>query len=400
MLGFDATSPRVWPVTPDWASGVQEVLSWKTDILQAPATGSTQHRSIRTGPRRRFRFSVAAARQERRVVEMLLAGHSGAWRLPIWPDVQWLTSTVAAGTDQILVPTAGYDFRAGGQALLYAAVNRWELVDVESVAPGYLALSGPTTAAFGPGARLYPVRRAYVQDGAEERLGSDDFGRRSIVFDIAEPCDWPSLAAPALYLGHLVLGVRPDESDDPTSSYARLLQTFDIGTGLPVVYDFAGLGFRAQQSHWKLAGRPEHTWFRSLLYTLDGRRVPIWVPSWASDLAPVAAISGGSPVLTVEWAGYTQFGLDKHNRKDVRIELRDGTTFHRRITAAIEAGDAEVLTLDSALGDTTIAPEHIRQISFMALSTLASDEVEIEHLTDADGVATATTGWKAVVPDV
>ena len=26
-------------------------------------------------------------------------------------------------------------------------------------------------------------------------------------------------------------------------------------------------------------------------------------------------------------------------------------------------------------------------------------EVEIEHVTDADGVATATLGWQAVVPD-
>ena len=35
----------------------------------------------------------------------------------------------------------------------------------------------------------------------------------------------------------------------------------------------------------------------------------------------------------------------------------------------------------------------------MALATLAHDEVEIEHVTDADGTATST-GWQAVVPDV
>src|SRR5690606_30459583 len=126
-----------------------------------------------------------------------------------------------------------------------------------------------------------------------------------------------------------------DEADSPTSSYARLAQTVDYGTSIPVVHDLAGVALRGQQSHWKLYGRDQHTWFRSLLYTLDGRRVPIWVPSFASDLRPVAAIAGSSQALSVEWAGYTQFGLGKPNRRDVRIELDDGTVFYRRITAAV-----------------------------------------------------------------
>ncbi|WP_428999856.1 hypothetical protein, partial [Stenotrophomonas maltophilia] len=85
-----------------------------------------------------------------------------------------------------------------------------------------------------------------------------------------------------------------------------------------------------------LWGRAEHTWFRSLLYTLGGRRTPIWVPSYASDLKPVAAVAGGSTSLSVEWAGYTLFGKGQPNRKDVLIELRDGTKLCRRITNAAE----------------------------------------------------------------
>lgn len=399
MVGFTSSGEKIWPVTPDWTNGVQENLSWLSDVMQASATAVSQHRGLRIGPRRSFIFELLADGQERRVADMLLAGHRGVWLLPIWPDVQ-LIGAHAEAAEFITCKTPGFDFVAGGKALLWSAVNRWEIVQIDTVEALGLALSSPLVGNWPSGTSLYPLRRARVQDGAEEVLRNDSVGRRGIAFDIDEVSDWPALANPTTYLAHPVLDVRPDESDDPAASYAGLPQTVDYETSLPTVHDLPRLALRAQQSHWKLWSRAEHTWFRSLLYTLGGRRTPIWVPSFASDLKPVAAIAGGTTAVSVEWAGYTLFGKGKANRKDVLIELFDGTKLYRRITNAVEAGDTETLTLSSSLASVSIAPGAIRAISFMALSTLASDEVEIDHTTDQDGEATATTGWQAVVPDV
>lgn len=399
-MGFSAAGARIWPVMPEWGRGVQESLAWATDILQANATATTQHRALRPAPRRKFSFEVMTGPKERRVADMLLAGHSGIWQLPIFPDVQWLQALVPSASEEVLCATAGFDFVAGGRALLYTAVNRFELVDIATVESDRITLVAPTVATYSRGSRLYPVRRARVQDAAEERLSHHDAGRRRLAFDIDEPCDWPVLSSPTEYLGHLVLDARPDESSDPTSSYSRLVQTVDYDTGLPVVHDLAGVALRAQKNDWKLFGRVQHTWFRSLLYTLTGRQTPIWVPSWNRDLLPAAAIAGGGTSLSVEWAGYTLFGKDKPNRKDVCIELNDGAVFYRRITDAVEAGETETLTLNASLDAGSIAPGRVRQVSFMALCTLGSDEIEIDHVTDADGTATSTTGWQAVVPDV
>jgi len=399
-MGFVDSTDVPWTIVPDWSNGVQESLSWSTDVMQANATAVTQHRSLRASPRRSFTFALAADAQNRRAADMLLAGHSGLWPLPIWPDVQWLVAPLAGGVMAIPCVTAGYDFVDGGKALLYTAVNTWEIVTIDTVEADHLALSVATVGAYGVGSRLYPLRDARVQDQAVEQLSSDNVSNRSITFDIDEVCDWPLLASPTTYLGHIVLDVRPDEGIPPTSSYRRLAQTVDYGTSLPVVHDLPGIALRTQQSHWLLSGRDMHTWFRSLLYTLDGRRVPIWVPSFASDLSPTADIAGNSATMNIEWAGYAQFGLGKPNRQDVRIELFDGTVYYRRITAASVGGNTETLTLSSALSASSIASSNIRVISFMALCTLGSDDVEIDHATDQDGIATATTGWQAVVPDV
>lgn len=399
-MGFAATTEVPWTIPPEWSGGVQETLTSLTDIMQATATAVTQHRSLRAVPRRSFTFNVAAGGQDRRAADALLAGHGGIWQLPIWPDVQWLDAPLSAGAASIPCITAGYDFVAGGKALLYTGVNTWEIVDIDTVASDHLGLTLTTVGDYAIGARLYPLRQARVRDGAEESLYCEDVSKRKLVFDIVEPCSWPALSSPTLYLTHPVLEQRPDETTSPTSRYARLAQTVDYGTSLPVVHDLAGVALRGQQSHWNLYGRDAHTWFRSLLYTLDGMRVPIWVPSFAADLQPAATIAGNSKTLSVEWCGYALFGFGKPNRKDVRIELDDGTVLYRRITAAVDAGTTETLTLSASLSSSAITPAQIRQIAFMTLSTLASDEIEIDHATDADGLATATVGWQAVVPDV
>ncbi|PZP64178.1 MAG: hypothetical protein DI597_00755 [Pseudoxanthomonas spadix] len=394
----------MWPVPPDWGNGVTETLAFSTDVMQASATASSQHRGTLIAPRRSLGFEIVAYGPERRVADMLLAGHGGEWLLPIFPDVQWVGGSVEATDEFISCKTAGFDFAVGAKALLWRGLNTWEVIEVAEIDETGLVLAAPLVndwAGLGiaPGARLYPLRRANLQDGVEEELLSDMAGKRSLTFDVLDACDWPVLDAPTLYLGHPVLTVRPDESENPTASYSRLLQSVDYGTAAPLVHDLPKLALRTQQHRWVLHRRPAHSWFRSLLYTLDGRRVPMWVPSWNSDLKMADAIGAASVYLQVEWVGYTLFGLNQPNRRDIRIELSDGSVFYRRIAASIEAGDVETLTLDSALG-VAVAPGAVRCVSFMALCTLASDSIEIEHATDAAGVATSTTGWTAVVPDV
>ncbi len=399
-MAFAATMPPIWPIRPDWAYGVQESLAWRTEVLRASATAVTNHRSLRLTPRRSFAFRVLAGAQAKRVAAMLLDGNAGPWLLPIWTDIERLPSPVPAGELQLPCDTAGCDFVAGGRALLYTDATRWTVLDIDQVMPDHLQLAAATPApAAAAGTRLYPLRRALLNASAEETHRSDNVSRRALAFDIAEACDWPGLAALEMYRGHPVLTVRPDESSDPVSAHERQVAVVDYGTALPFVHDLSGISLRSQRSYWKLAGRPRHTWFRSLAYTLSGRCTPMWVPSWSADLQPVGAAAAAGLNLVVEWAGYTLYGFGRPNRADLRIELRNGTVLYRRVVAASAAGNTETLVLDQPVAGGALAAAQIRMVSFLALCTLASDEVEIDHLADARGVAKATLSWQAVVPD-
>ncbi len=392
-----------WPVPPDWKRPVREQLEWLTDALPRARSGKQQKRKLRLAPRRRFSFEVISEALERRIADAVRFDHaSRVWLLPIWPDVQMLTADLAQDVTAIACRTTGFDFLAGGRAMLWSAPNSFEIVAIDSLDEEGLTLVAPTTQAWPRGTRLYPVRQARLQPNTSESHWSDDASRTRVEFAIDEPSDWSIELAEwvtSTYRDKPVLEWRPDEPDDPRSSYSRELNELDEGTGPVVMSDLPDMPFRSQENDWLIGDREQHTAFRSLLYMLSGRFGAMWVPSWNADLKLVSSIASGATEMTVEWCGYTVFGREQVNRKDIRIELFDGTVLYRRITDSSESGETEVLTIDSAPGQ-AIAPAAVRVISFLTYAQLASDAVEISHITDADGTARATLRFDGIAHDL
>lgn len=398
-MAFAIGQPVPWPVPPDWGTPVRETLAWLTDYMSA-RNGTRQKRQLRLAPRRTIEFTVIAQGAERRVVDALRFDQGvRQWLLPIWPDLQLLAAPLGLAAASVPCATAGRDFAAGGSALLWSAPNHWEVLQVDTVDDSGLTLAAPTEAIWPAGTRLYPLRTARLQEPAGETLWSDDAAQVKVTMLIDEPCDHAPIAPAAVYRGLPVLEWRSDESDDLAARFDRAMQTVDGDTGAIAYLDLPGRPFRVQSHNWLLYGREQQGAFRGLLYWLRGRMGTLWVPSFASDLLLAADVAAVATTISVQWAGYTVFGRQQANRRDIRIELYDGTVFYRRITDSSEAGSTETLTLDSALG-ADVAAGDVRVISFLTLAEQAADSISIDHLTDADGVAQASMNWAGIVNDL
>lgn len=394
----DAALP-VWPVAPDWSNGVRETLAWSTQILRASATATSQHVAARIGPRRSFSIDLLQVDQERRIADMLLFDRGARpWLIPIWPDVQWLQEVLEAGASLVPCRVEGFDFVTGGLVLLYRSATEWEVATVDAVEEAGISLASPLERTWGRGCKLYPLRRARLLEPPRLRMITDSFDRAQLRFLVDEPSDWPATLPEAEYLGAPVLETGTDWSEDSVVHYSRETVTSDNESALPTEFDVSGVALRNTPHVWQLWGRQEQSAFRSLLYGLRGRQVPIWVPSGSSDLLLSAPVGAASSLMTVQWCGYFRFGRQQVNRRDICIALRDGTRFYRRIVGSAEQGVDEVLELSQPLGQ-SVDPGTVSKISFICLSTLASDEIELHHMTDSDGCARAIAPWKAVVPD-
>ena len=389
-----------WSWAPDWSDGITERLSWLTDILQSESMVE-QRRALRTAPRREFEISGYAEGRERQLLDIALFGWSQrTWAVPIWPDIQWLASPVTLGSLRINCPTADLDFAVGSLAMLRGeSAFDYEVVEVAAIDGSGLTLARATQSGWPSGTRLYPARTAQLVEQPSLKRLTDRLVQMDVRFLITEPCDWPKGLPATRYRNRPILEARPDESEDLTSSYQRNLLTLDSSMATPAVLDTAGLAMPVQGYRWLDLGRVARSNYRQLLYALIGRVGELWVPTHADDLTLAAQITEGGTTLEVENIGYARFGLQRTGRKDIRIELYDGTVFHRRITDSTEvSGTLERLEINTALGR-LVRPSDVARISWMTLCRLDSDSVEIDHMTDSEGVAASSLIFRGVRDD-
>ncbi|PZR56652.1 MAG: hypothetical protein DI537_54305, partial [Stutzerimonas stutzeri] len=209
----------------------------------------------------------------------------------------------------------------------------------------------------------------------------------SVQFLVVEECDWPEWLPTTLYRGRPVWDRRPDDSENLTHSAQRLRSTLDSGMAIPLITDTAQRALQMLgQRHLDL-GREARALVRSFIYGMHGRQKVVWVPSHMDDLTLTATASAVATTLDVANIGYTRFSNGKPGRRDIRIELWNGTVLMRRITGSIELdGQTERLAINAALG-IDVQPGDVARISWMNLCRFEADAQRIEHMTDSKGVA-------------
>ena len=390
----------VWPLLPTWQNGLRESLAFKTETLGGgpSLTGVRQKRGRRKAPRRAFEFTVHPHGLGRRLLDNI-ENDLGAreYMLPIFHDRQSLAVALPSGSTEIDCQTEHRDF-AQYALLRNGDLNKFdfEVVEIASVAPGTLSLAGATGTTWPAGTRLYPLRRGRMTVAPPTVLLTDDVGTKLVSFEITEPSDWPPHVFATEYLGYPVWDVRPDWSSSRPQSFDRNNTIVDNDTSVPVVFDFPNTAMRMTSIKWTARNRADHAKQRAVFYALRGQQHNVWVPSYLQDLKLAATLGSGSTSMSVAWCGYTLFGRHQNSRRDLRIELYDGSVYYRRVTGEAEAGANETLTISAALG-VEVAPAQVKRISFMVLSQLATDGMMFDHVTDASGVTVASFAFEGVV---
>lgn len=386
-----------WSWSPDWRRPVMERLVWRTDVITA-YDGTEQRRRLREHPRHAWECEVAAWGDARRRMESAIWAWQGrVWAWPIWPEGQVLDTELEAGDLSIPCDPQSARLRTDTLAMLRLDADRYELVEIDTVDDAQISLRRPLEMSWPPGTRLYPVRLARMRDAQAMMRHTDDLARLTVRMDGLDP-EPIEADAPALYRGLPVLELRPDWRGELSDEYQRTLAVLDYGMGGWVVEDTSARARRAQEAEWLIAGRAEIIAVRRWLAACAGRWRPVWVPSWCDDLVLADQADASAQVIRVRRVDYARLVAADIGRRDIRIQLRDGTVIYRRITGAVALDDdTEQLALDSAIG-VTIAPEHVLRISYMAPMRLDSDQIEIAHITD--GIARLRLRLRSVHDDV
>jgi len=388
----------VWSFYPNWASPVVERLEFSTDVLGS-GTGVEQRRKLRDTPRRSFEFDLLLRGSARTYFDLWNRkfGVSECW-LPLWPDVTRLTAIAAPGSTVLFADPSFRDFRPGeGAVLIGDDPFIYELVEISDVGADSVTVSAETERWWGKGARLLPARLAALTEQPVMQRRGDDISTTTVRLETTQPNVWDAEYEISGFDGLPVLLSRPNEIKDMTVEFARLYALFDPGFGKRKLFDRAARSFTTQEHAWHLSGAQARSDFRSMVYALQGRLRPVWLPTFAADLKPFAPAVAGSNFLNVETTGLAATGLQA-GREYIVVELSGGGFLFRRVNGVLSFGNYERVSLN-ANWPVNLAIRDIRRISFMDVARLDQDSVQITHVTDIEGVAEASLVYKTIPRD-
>lgn len=400
-LPVTATRAVVLSHRHDWSDPIIERLSWLTDVLRAYG-GREQRIRHREHPRREWEYRLLLEGREAALAEnRLFAWQGQRFLVPLWRDWQPLASGVSAGATEIPCATDNLGFLAGELALLWTSPTSYEAATISTVLADRITLAAALQATWPAGTRLAPTRSCRVlQRVAMKRITS------SVAQTTIELSEAPGVALGDLdvsditlqsYLGFPVYLEVPERSEIAEDGYERELGILDPSTGGRYVDARTGAPLLTRNFSWLVQGRAAVATLRALFGVFTGRLNPVWLPTWNFDLE-LAATAGSTDVnLVVHAVGHALHIGTNPLRRDLFIQLKDGTVFLRGITASVQSGATDTLTVNAALGR-EVAPSDVERISFLELRRLDQDQVEFAWLTgDTVRCAVRTVGvWDEV----
>nr|WP_281720102.1 hypothetical protein [Nitrosomonas nitrosa] len=392
-LNFAAESPTLMVVGRrvillfagiNWDNGVLERYEWLTDIITS-WDGAEQRVKLRATPRREIEahLQVFGLDFVRKLQSTLFGWQSRSYLIPYWPDYYLLSAELPAGSMVIPnIPTGDSEFIAGGVALLFDAIDHNESVQIVSVEANQLTLDLPTQQTWPAGTRIYSAKFARIASQQTVTRPTRHMLDMQAKFIVTDNSGLTETEGATLYKGYPVLLDIPNEVEVLSEDLLRPLLEFDSETINPVVDDPIGYTTIVRRMDWLMKSRKERADFRKWLYARAGRWKPFWMPSWNEDFKLTSLLAGTDTKLVVQFAFYKRFVPATPMRDALMIELFNGTRIFKDILSIDEISETEEnVFIDSPVGF-DIQPQDVRRISYLNLSRLDSDTVEIFHETD------------------
>lgn len=355
--------PVLWPWCP--APEHTETLEWLTDLIE---TSSAEQRIALThAPRQTldytFRFTH---RQYERAKLLEKLGGGGSWYVPLWHERQRVS--VSAGAGSVSVDTASTDYRADGFALLWDSDEACEVVEIDTVGPSSLTLTGTTESAYSNGF-VAPVRIAHSPEGVDADHGPGSIIEASKSFTVYDTEDLADDSLYTTYRGYPVITDCPMVGSGSISErLVREVETVDNGIAAPFFDTVTDRLSRSLGMAWMPSTLADLWALRTWLHAIKGRQKAFWLADNTRGIVLTAPVSPSDTTLTIR-----AIGLDGVSETG---DLLLGGTSRHQFTSVATSGSNEVLTLSGSAGVSAPAGT---TACLLRLCRLAQDRIEFAH---------------------
>lgn len=362
-----------------------EVLQFATDVIEA-VDRTEQRRRLRKNPRQILSWNVLVEDGvERSILEnQLFDWQARTFGVPIWAEATPVSAAVTGGSTTVISvgSTADIDLRDGGLCVIWESQTKYDVLNVVSHTATTVTVENAPSNSYvpGPDVELAPLRLAVIDGqlrGSRYRTGAERLRARFRVkdndVDIADASAYSTLNGKVLLDDPNFVAGQMDEE------YSWPVVVIDGGVGLTDERTLADRNRRGSAKTFFTRTRADHWKVRRLMHHLGGRHLSHYLPTFSSDLTPVAQMTSGQTTLAIANVGYTSFVRSRQPRGIIRVVPYSGSAFIRTIqSSTVNSATQETITITSTW-PTTLQPSEIRRIEFVEEVRGASDEIRIEH---------------------
>lgn len=361
----------------------EEILRFKTRVLGKP-TGEEQRAKLRKNPRQEFEHLYRIDEgHERAAFDLKLENlQHRLWAVGIWEHETGLTVAAPAGSTSLQVASIAYaDFRVGGTFAVFVEDEFFDIRAIVSLTEFSLEFDNPLDHSYEAGARVVPLaaaRLSPIVEAVRYPVNLADVPLRFEIADndrdLADDSGFSSLNGRVYFDGD---NVQTDTNPDGVTRDFIVIDG-DVGR---VYLESSELFSRRGTLRTFLASDAATRWaLRGALHYLAGKLRSFYAPTYRNDLLVSQTLVEDETRIFVHFAGYGANVAAAIHRRRIRIELVDGTVYHRVITGSEVSADGlfETLALDDSW-PMTIEPEDVERVSFVLPMRFDTDDVRIRH---------------------
>ena len=366
----------------NWEDGLDESLSWKTDVLIAHDR-TEQRVKLRTHPRRSWDLRLLLSGAARRKLETWIGQRKTRYLFsPVWRDESRLDSPITAGESVITFDNPQLlDYSIGRWVAVYDAWDNFEIRTVTGIGANFIAVDAPFEYDWPAGSMISPCRYGVTLDQRRVSRFNEVVGDYQIKFEAKNESLMPAIASPETYRSILVCPFVPSWVNDGEETWDNKWVRLDNDTGV-IEYDLQSIEpVMTRSAQFMITGRDRIDLFFRFLFYCSGRLAPFWIPATDRGFELAVPATSGDSTIVIEPIYYEYALNGSPARSHIEMTTTDGAVIRRMITGVQTLPEGtEQLTLDSPL-PVSISTASLNRCCWFELCRLDSDSIDLKWFT-------------------
>lgn len=392
-INLKGTRGLIWNVEPNWDEPLREKFSYKTDVIVS-YNKNEQRRGFMSQPRRAFSYTATPSHTLLSTMRnVLYAMHNKPILCPVWWQPIRIKEALIRGATRLkCVDLSGADtLQTGSIVLLWNNPFDYELAVISRIEGNDILLQTSLSRTFYATASCYPA----VDIRFDPTITSTNMASAVSFMDVSA-----DLVGKMNSIGKLigdeadleklngieVLSKRPNWSEEIVERFQSDVTIIDYGFGSKAWFNRGTPSMASRELTFVSRSRDETAWWRRFIQRQKGQLKSFYVPTDTKDLIVtndiLSTVNNQVPVpkaIVVEDHRVTAMLRKSDNRNFLRIRAK-GKSYFFTIDRIEKFGDNARIHVKEEI-PVSILKEDVSSACFVQRMRLASDDVEIEHVT-------------------